>query len=90
MSVYTEQEAMRVSHDQVDHRHAHVHGDGPWVRHKRLHERPASFWGKVRQFFSGFLFFEWYHELQHERAKYNDVMNRILFGELIEDAPHVH
>lgn len=46
-------------------------------------ERPTSFWGRLRQFLWGFFFFDWYHELQHERAKYNDVMNLLLFGELI-------
>lgn len=63
--------------------HGHAHVDAPWVRHRRLHERPTTLWGKLRQFLWGFFFFEWYHELQHERAKYNDVMNLILFGELI-------
>lgn len=66
-----------------DHTKGHIHLNEPWVRHQRLHERPTTFWGKVKQFLWGFMFFEWYHELQHERSKYNDVMNLILFGELI-------
>lgn len=77
-------------HDHA-HGHGHVHGD--WERqygrivarrdHGPLLERPTTFWGRVRQFIWGFLYFDWYHELQHERAKYNDVFNLILFGELI-------
>lgn len=69
--------------------HGHAHNDALLRRygHPRFHdplrERPTTFWGKVRQFLWGLLFFEWYHELQHERAKYNDVMNLILFGELL-------
>lgn len=70
-------------HSGADHDKGHIHLDEPWLRHKRLHQRPTTFLGKVKQFFWGFMFFEWYHELQHERAKYNDVMNLILFGELI-------
>ncbi len=46
-------------------------------------KRPTTFWGKLRQLVWGFLFFEWYHELQHERARYRDVMHLILFGELL-------
>lgn len=71
--------------------HGHSHGwDHPRLRakshlqvHAPLATRPTTFWGKVKQFFWGFLFYEWYHELQHERAKYNDIMNLILFGELL-------
>jgi hypothetical protein len=78
-------EVWRVGHDRRQgHTHGgHVHGTEPWVRHRRLHERPLTFGEKVKQFLWGFMFFEWYHELQHERAKYNDVMNLILYGELI-------
>jgi len=61
----------------------HSHGHEPWVRHERLQAAPRSWREKVRQFFWGLLFFEWYHELQHERAKYNDVLNLVLFGELL-------
>lgn len=71
-------------HEHTGHTHGgHEHGHEPWVRHRRLHERPQTWRDKVKQFLWGFFFFEWYHELQHERAKYNDVMNLILFGELI-------
>ena len=69
--------------------HGHTHGRGHLDAHShtRFHapimERPTTLWGKIKQFLWGFLFFEWYHELQHERAKYNDVMNLILFGEML-------
>lgn len=44
----------------------------------------AQTWSsKAKQFLWGLFFFEWYHELLHERAKYADVMNLVLFGELI-------
>lgn len=52
-------------------------------RHGPLLERPRTFWGKVRQFLWGLLFFELYHEVVHERERYNDVMNLVLFGELL-------
>ena len=75
------------------HAHAHAHGHGhhdPRLRrhgHARAHswitQRPTTFWGKVKQFLWGFFFFEWYHELQHARSQYNDVMNLVLFGELL-------
>jgi hypothetical protein len=45
--------------------------------------RPTTFWGKVKQFLWGLFFFETYHELMHERAKYSDVMYLVLYGELI-------
>lgn len=74
---------------RAGHAHAHDHDD-PLLRrfgHPRFHDwlagRPTTFWGKVKQFLWGFLFYEWYHELQHARARYNDVMNLILFGELL-------
>jgi len=63
--------------------HHHGHRHEPWVRHGRLHAAPRTLREKVGQFLWGLFFFEWYHELQHERAKYNDVMNLVLFGELI-------
>lgn len=73
------------------HGHGHHHHAVPPSLQRHGHQKvhtgimaPATtFWGKVKQFLWGFFFFEWYHELQHERAKYNDVMNLILFGELI-------
>lgn len=48
-----------------------------------LSQRPHTLWGKVKQFFWGFFFFDYYHELQHERARYADIMNVILYGELL-------
>lgn len=73
------------------HDHGHVHGEnehrhGRWLaeqRHRLLLERPTTWRGKLRQFLWGLLFFDWYHELQHERAKYDDVLKLVLFGELI-------
>lgn len=81
-----------VAHPAVDaHGHHPAHGhDDPLLRrygHPRVHswitQRPTTFWGKVKQFVWGFLFFDWYHELQHSRSRYNDVMNLVLFGELL-------
>ncbi|ADU52329.1 hypothetical protein Tmar_2251 [Thermaerobacter marianensis DSM 12885] len=73
------------------HGHGHAHArDDPLLRrygHPRFHSwisrRPATWWEKVKQFIWGFLFFEWYHELQHTRSRYNDIMNLVLFGELL-------
>ncbi|QIA28008.1 hypothetical protein DYI95_011265 [Thermaerobacter sp. PB12/4term] len=74
---------------QHHHGTGHQHGD-PLLRrhgqpqvHSWLAQRPTTFWGKVKQFVWGFLFFDWYHELQHARSQYNDVMNLVLFGELL-------
>lgn len=82
----------RHGHGRHEHGHdhqGHAHTD-PLLRrfgHPRFHDwltaRPTTWWGKVKQFLWGFLFFEWYHELQHARSRYNDVMNLILFGELL-------
>lgn len=70
-------------HGRHGHSHGHGHGHEAWVKHGPLHRAPRTWREKVRQFFWGLLFFEWYHELQHERAKYNDVLNLVLFGELL-------
>lgn len=51
--------------------------------HGWLSRRPTRFLDKVKQFLWGLLFFEWYHELRHVRSRYNDVMNLILFGEML-------
>lgn len=80
---------MTPGHTHGPHGHAHSPAErlaGLEVarrHHRRLMERPTTFWGKLKQFVWGFLFFEWYHELQHERARYADVMHLLLFGELI-------
>lgn len=52
-------------------------------RHGLLMERPRTFWGRVKQFLWGMVFFELYHDVVHQRERYNDVMNLLLFGELL-------
>lgn len=71
------------SHKHGSQAHAHQHGDGWPVPPHGLAQRPRTLWGKVKQFLWGFFFFEYYHELQHERARYADIMNVILYGELL-------
>lgn len=71
----------------------HGHGDdefsrkaGKWVArrtHGAMLERPRTFWGKVRQFLWGFFFFEWYHELHHEKSRYQDLFTLIIYGQLL-------
>ncbi|MBY6278415.1 hypothetical protein [Symbiobacterium thermophilum] len=61
----------------------HGHGHGPRAQPGPLAARPRTWREKVRQFLWGLFFFEWYHELRHERARYSDVLNLVLFGELL-------
>lgn len=72
---------MSGEHEHV-HSHGHGHGNRYWFSPPRL-ERPTTFWGKVKQFFWGFMYFEWYHELQHEKAKYADIVNLVMYGDMI-------
>ncbi len=37
----------------------------------------------VRQFLWGFFFFEMFHELQKEKARYSDAVNLVVVGELL-------
>jgi hypothetical protein len=37
----------------------------------------------VRQFLWGFFYFEMFHELQKEKARYNDAVNLVIVGELL-------
>jgi hypothetical protein len=37
----------------------------------------------VRQFLWGFFFFEMFHELQKEKARYSDAVNLVIVGELL-------
>lgn len=37
----------------------------------------------ARQFFWGFFFFEMFHELQKEKARYSDAVNVVIVGELL-------
>lgn len=63
--------------------HDHDHGPAEqWVPVKTW-ERPQTVWQKVRDFLWGLFFFEYYHELKHERAKYADTINLVLYGELL-------
>ena len=43
----------------------------------------SGFLTKVKAFFWGLLFYEMYHELEHDRHKTNDALNLMLFGEMI-------
>lgn len=61
----------------------HDHAHAPWVRPRADFPRPTTLWGKVKHFLWGFFMFEFWHELQHEKHKYKDVMTIILYGELI-------
>lgn len=58
--------------------------DGKWPRVTAgFTERPQGFWARFKQFIWGLFFFEYYHELKHERERYADVMNVVLYGELL-------
>ncbi len=37
----------------------------------------------MRQFLWGFFYFEMFHELQKEKARYNDAVNLVIVGELL-------
>mgnify|MGYP001028471134 CR=1 FL=1 len=65
-------------------RHDHEHGQA-WLPSEpdRLARRPDTLWGRLKQFLWGLLFFEYYHELRHERARYSDILNVVLYGELL-------
>lgn len=75
-----------MAHQEDAHDHApghpHLHGNRFWFSPPTL-ERPKTFWDKVRQFFWGFMYYEWFHELQHEKAKYADIVNLVMYGDMI-------
>ncbi|MHB9146610.1 MAG: hypothetical protein ACYC5Y_14925 [Symbiobacteriia bacterium] len=62
---------------------SHGHHPGWPMPASPFGERPTGFWARARQFLWGLFFFEYYHELKHERERYADVMNVVLFGELL-------
>jgi hypothetical protein len=59
----------------------HLPGATRWGR--RLGSRLQRAGQVMGQFLWGFFYFEMFHELQKEKARYNDAVNLVIVGELL-------